>query len=279
MPLGTRRFDLYDFFSVFVPGAIFLIGLFPFFPDNTKVGSLTALLPLLVGGYVVGRGIHSVAAKFDERGGTHRTQFFKQLTADDPPDVSKSAVREFLEECDAVFGEAIYEDKKAKQPPWEREIAEETLYSAVRSYIHLDGRGRSRTFQAIYAFHRTMWIIVLSLGIIYTGYGVARIFGRVEGTVEYASFIRGIGLDPLLIITLSSFGLGVSFATFRRSKRPYRRLFAEYLILDFITIRSTLTEEQGPDGNQSGQGTRPPTGRQGARQDERQPGQSETETE
>lgn len=271
MPLGTRRFDLYDFFSVFIPGAMFLLGLTPFFPNGTEIGSLTALLPLLVGSYVVGRGLHSVAATFDQRWGeTHRTQFFEQLKVENPPDVSENAIPEFLGECDSVFGDSIYEDDNEDKEPWNRKLAEDTLYSAVRSYIHLDGRGRSRTFQAVYSFHRTMWILVLVLGSMYIGYGIGRILGQVGGTVQYTSFVRSIGLDPLLLVLLSSLGLAASFATFRRSKRPYRRLFAEYLILDFLTIRATLTGERQRRGDQPTSSTRPHTGRQvtGERQKE-----------
>ena len=58
---GTRKLDLYDFFSVFIPGAVVMVALAPLLPESVDPTPLEATVPLLLGGFVVGRGIHVVA--------------------------------------------------------------------------------------------------------------------------------------------------------------------------------------------------------------------------
>lgn len=61
---GIRRFDLYDFFSILLPGTALIFGLYPFLPMGFAVNSFAALVPFLVGGFIVGRAVHSVAVSF-----------------------------------------------------------------------------------------------------------------------------------------------------------------------------------------------------------------------
>jgi|GEM_PF-1558638 len=254
MPVGTRRFDLYDFFSVFIPGATILIGLFPFLPEETDVGSLVTLLPLLLGGYVVGRGLHSAAAKIDEIGDTHRTRFYAQFE-DEPSDITTDARDRFLVEWEEVYQ---FTDGKTEAPNKTRDD-QAMLYTASRSLVHIDGRGRSRTFQAIYAFHRSMWFAVMALGLLYLTYAVLRLTGRASGLVGYRSFIGALDVEPTVLVPVILLGFSLSFATFRRSKRVYRRHFAEYLIADFLTLRTAFDNRDGGSsaaGTQGKSGTR-----------------------
>lgn len=65
---------------------------------------------------------------------------------------------------------------KTKIPTDEGELG--ILYPLVRGYIHIDGRGRSRTFQAIHAFFRSGELGVIVLGSIYVAYAfLVVIFG------------------------------------------------------------------------------------------------------
>lgn len=234
MTIGTRPLDLYDFFSVFIPGAAFLVGLLPFLPENTDPSLLGTVIPLVIGGYVVGRGFHSLAAWFDGRlGETHRTRFYDQITMDEPEDFDTATKEQFFETCNRAFGSRINPDgdKITDESP-----ALRSLYCATRSRIHIDGRGRSRTFQAVYAFHRSMWVIVVVLGVLYLTYAGFRIERSTTGIVAYRSIVRGIEIDPLVLFLLVLVALSLSFATFRRSKKIYRQAFVEYLVADFLTI-------------------------------------------
>lgn len=242
---GLRRFDLYDFFSVFVPGTTFIIGLFPFLPKNADITAIGAIVPAIVAGYVVGRGFHSLAAWIDGLlGDTHRTRFFEQLTKTEPSDFTDRARRELLERCERQFGVVDASTDPETLDPNDTGI--QSMYTSVRSLIHIDGRGRSRTFQAVYAFHRSMWVIVVALGVLYVGYGLVRIHSSTSGIVAFQSIVRGVDLDPFVLLLIVMTGLSVSFATFRRSKRTYRKHFVEYLVTDFLAI--TDREESSTDG-------------------------------
>lgn len=235
MAVSTRRFDLYDFFSVFVPGATLIVGLLPFLPDDTDLGSLVTLIPLVLGGYVVGRGLHSAAAKIDdELGGTHRTRFFDQFEGE-PADVTPEARDRFLADVESAYR---FTGGRETEPPRAdgRDLA--TLYATARSAVHIDGRGRSRTFQAVYAFHRSMWVLAVVLGLLYLAYATLRVTERASEVVGYRSFVGALGVDPIVLFLLVLVAWSVSFATFRRSKPAFRRYFVQYLIADFLTIRS-----------------------------------------
>lgn len=254
MVAGTRPLDLYDFFSVFVPGAAFIVGLVPFLPDGSDVTALGAVVPIVVGGYVVGRGFHSLAAWLDGVvGEAHRTRFFSQVAATEPEDFADDVRNQFLTRCNRRFG--IPASPVVRNPAAANRNTLRSLYSTVRSHAHIDGRGRSRTFQAVYAFHRSMWVIVVVLGILYLGYAFVRIQRGTEGIVAYRSILRSIGLDPLVLFLLVAITLSLSFATFRRSKATYRKHFVEYLVADFLTIETESEEVSSDDGEQGRSGT------------------------
>ncbi|WP_139135990.1 hypothetical protein [Haladaptatus sp. W1] len=84
MAITTRQFDLYDFFSVLLPGVLFLSGLYFFLPQDEPAGLVTLLLPLLTGGYIAGRFLHVVAVKLESQFLTevsHREKLQEELLA------------------------------------------------------------------------------------------------------------------------------------------------------------------------------------------------------
>lgn len=61
-----RQFDLYDFFSVLLPGMAFIFGIFPFMPYGLlKLSSVWLVISLIVGGFVIGRAIHSLSVTLE----------------------------------------------------------------------------------------------------------------------------------------------------------------------------------------------------------------------
>lgn len=165
---GIRQFDLYDFFSVFLPGATFLIGLFPLVPNETSFGIGIAGV-IVVLGFVVGRAIHSTAIIFDRfwDNDDHRDVFIQQIC--DPNVLSTEVMDRFFNACCEMYdGLGLCDTRRMSVDTETDEI--EPLYTLVRSYVHMDSRGRSRTFQAVYAFHRSMWLVSLLLAFVYYAY-------------------------------------------------------------------------------------------------------------
>jgi hypothetical protein len=84
MSVGDRQFSLYEFFSILLPGIVFLIGLVPFLPRDTGSLNFLALLPLLAAGYVAGRFLHVVAVGVERKLPSvvsHRERFSQEISA------------------------------------------------------------------------------------------------------------------------------------------------------------------------------------------------------
>jgi len=240
---GIRRFDLYDFFSVFLPGATFLIGLFPFVPNGTSLGVGIAGVVVVLG-FVVGRAIHGTAIIFDGfwNNDDHRDVFLRQIS--DPTVLSAEVMDQFFDACCEVYnGLGLCETRRASVDAETDEI--EPLYTLVRSYVHMDSRGRSRTFQAVYAFHRSMWFTSLLLGFVYYGYALLRASPVTQEAVAYQTYISSVGLAPEIITAGATVVVLFSYRVFRDAKRRHQRHYVQYLISDFLTLYETETMADG----------------------------------
>lgn len=229
---GLRRFDLYDFFSVFLPGATLVIGLLPFLPSDTEFGVGAAGI-IVVLGFVIGRAIHGSAILFDQywENSGHRELFVDQLT--NPEVLSPSIVDRFFHICCEVYDDlGLCEDRSESVASDDVE----PLYTLVRSYIHMDSRGRSRTFQAVYAFYRSMWLVSLLLGCVYYVYSIARLLGVTVDTVDYYTYISSLDVPTAAIMGLSIAVALFAYRVFRDAKERHQRYYVQYLITDFITL-------------------------------------------
>lgn len=259
---STRQFDLYDFFSVLIPGAVLIIGLLPFFPSKAPVLSTGALIVLLIGGFVIGRVVHalglllerplnddSITLSFRGYGleihpgvtTNHREVFIQELC--NPSEISADLVTEFYErasdytDLDDLPGERTELD----QEEYESELR--ALYTITRSYIHMDARGRSRTFQAVLDFQRTTMITSLLLFFVYFCYGFLKLFGFVPGNlVDYQSYLFKLDVTWWLIVLFAVLLLVTPYITFERIRSDYRHYFVEYLFSDFINLRKIATD-------------------------------------
>lgn len=283
---GGKQIDLYDFFSVLLPGLALTIGLVPFLPNNTDLTSVGAILPILTVGFVAGRGIHSAAvivesphdepkSKEDAREQfrdrydgeneitkgimcvliylpnravstvvgvlshisnnwseniSHREMFFKELS--NSTEISNEMVSSYLHCCREAF-DGINLPESASDI--DREQAD-VLYDLTRSTIHIDSRGRSRTFQAVYAFYRSMWMVSLLLVPPYVAEGLLSITLVQGEIVSYQTIIGSAGIPGPIIIFSAFLLLVPAYYLFERAKSDYRRYYIKYLFADLIVI-------------------------------------------
>lgn len=242
---GVRQFDLYDFFSVLLPGSAFLFALYPLLPVWVSINSFAIVVPILMAGFVVGRALHA-GAVFVERGlnrQSHRGLFAEELER--PSMLSVETMDAFYKECEAAFPHIGLSGSRAVDAKNERTCT--TLYALVRGYVHFDGRGRSRTFQAIHAFFRSTELVMGLLTLVYSVYVLAafqkgQIGVPVQGVLPYPSKIAELQLTPgvielaVLLVVLSV------RTTFKYAKYEYKEYYIQYLLTDFLTLR-TLTED------------------------------------
>ncbi len=249
---GIRRFDLYDFFAVFIPGTTFLAGLLPFMPEAANVGSPGIIAPLIILGFAVGRAIHSGATQFDQFWGndSHRERFISEFNH--PNMLPEETVNRFFDACCDQFSDLGLCDTRDSSISNGDNI--EQLYTLVRSYIHMDSRGRSRTFQAIYAFYRSMWLVAASLCVIYYAYGFLRLLGLTKGAVDYYTYISALGIPVAYIIGGAISIAAFCYSIFRRAKQEHQRYFIQYLIADFLVLYETSDSPDSGDPSISGNG-------------------------
>lgn len=77
---GRNHFDLYNFFSVLLPGLALILGLLPFAPNDLQLDNLGIIIALGILGFVMGRILHSTAVALESRVGRgHRESFMQEL--------------------------------------------------------------------------------------------------------------------------------------------------------------------------------------------------------
>lgn len=248
-----KRFDLYDFFSVLLPGVGLLIGLYPLFPARIRVDTLGAVILFLVISFFVGRALHVVAANYDKENGrqTHREAFQMELLENDL--VDETLAKQFYRDCRNEFGEVHLED----WPDREGNSTEtfDGLYSLVRGYVHIDARGRSRTFQAIFAFYRSVQWEALMLTGVYLTYGVLSglptlvellpwepdwlLYTDVLPYTTKAGFFEAsTGLMVLGMFATSA----VAYRIFDGATDDYQDHYIQYLVTDFLILRHSTVD-------------------------------------
>lgn len=247
----SNKFNLYDFFSVLLPGSITLLMLIPFLPEEGLPDFLILLLILIIGGYTLGHVLHTVSIELIEYvgGTTHRDRFGTELTGAGslPEDVGVS----FMLACQRRFSLSRTESpihRPQNQIVEPRDCLE--YYELVRTYVDIDGRGRSRTYQALYAFSRSVLLGSLMAGSVYAVYIVLLVFDdspniaiSLETVFWYTPYIQTVDISaPYLAIIL--FGTGVLIGrVFLDTMRNYRDLFAAYMISDYLMILEHNREE------------------------------------
>jgi hypothetical protein len=238
---STRQFDLYDFFSVLIPGAAFLIGVAPFLPNQAVSFSVPSVIVLIILGFVFGRFIHASGLLLERFFGatSNRDYFISEL--ENPSSTSPSLVDEFYRCAQDAFPSVDIPDERSelKEKDFSDEL--EQLYVLVRSYIHMDARGRSRTFQAVLDFYRGIWVGSLFLVIIYVAYVVIVVLGwNSREIIGYQSYLGALDIHFAIIFFAAVFVLGGAYATFEQVRSDYRAYFVQYLFSDFVVLRDEI---------------------------------------
>lgn len=230
---GARQFDLYDFFSIFIPGAALLFGLVPFFPKSIGLPTTATIGIVIVGGFVLGRMVHAFRLLVESTltpPTSHREELLNEIQ--NPTDVSEDLVDDFYSVCQDEYEDLNLADDR-------NDLSEEeldALYSVVRSVIHIDSRGRSRTFQAVLDFYGSIWISSAALGVLYALYALVQLTEATVFGETYQTYLSTVQLPPELI-----FGLAISVAmgTYvlaKMARRKYRTIFVQYLMADFLVL-------------------------------------------
>lgn len=239
---GTRQLDLYDFFSILIPGAVFTLALTPFLPENVAPTSPALVVGILIFGFVFGRAAHALGIQVErlDVATSHREYFQDQLF--EPDEISPTMIDKFYSQARIEFA---LSELPENQDELERDSHEEelnTLYTMVRGMIHMDSRGRSRTFQAVLDFYRSMMIIALVIFVVCTGYAIVLAAGGTSELLPYNSHLASFDILPAV-----SFFIGViiavsAYTSFERIRSQYRSYYVQYLMADYLLIHKEKTE-------------------------------------
>ena len=236
----VRLFSLYNFFSVFLPGFVLLLGVAPVFPANFPIDTVATFVPLLALGFVAGQAVHSVAVHAEKTFGhdRHRTRFADELERRTNR-VDEALVCEFRR----CYDESHFE--LAPEFPEDSDEHEEltdssAIYPLVQSHVHTEEVGRSRTFQAVYAFCRSLWFEAFFLMVFYwTFILIAAITG-----VEYQSLFLSTTTDLPETLLISTALCGLCLSVFKYAADQYREHFVQYLLADFVVLTRELSASE-----------------------------------
>lgn len=226
----VQRINLYDLYTILIPGVAVVIFLSPFLPDDTSIGSLPLLIPLIVTGFVVGRIFQILSAILDREFGrpSHREIFSDEL--ENTPNTSDELIDALFSSLNTRFSSLNFPDNASRLSD---EQATE-VYMLISDSINFSGRGKSRTFQALSDFYRSMWFVSIVIGWIYYIYGIMYWNGMLVGMANYTSIIGSLGYPPPLISLVGTFiGFG-GFALFSEAHSFNKELYIRYLIVDFV---------------------------------------------
>lgn len=284
---SSPRISLYSFFSVLLPGVVFILGLSPFLPSNISIGSAGLLLPILAVGFALGQAVHTVAVSIENSSSkgeeidqmrkeaktfrevfklwfyrwfvaaplhqlfgeeyfadtSHRNRFVQELDPDCESEILDDDV------CDSFYRVSRDTFPELELPKSRDNLFDESskkcaktrtnlLYGNVRSVVHIDGRGRSRSFQAIYSFCRSMWIVSIILFLIYSLYSILSILGVPKGLVSYVSHIGKLEISSIIIAAVAFVIAVGSFKLFKAAKRNYQQYYIQYMVSDFLILQN-----------------------------------------
>lgn len=231
---NSTLFDLYDFFSMFIPGSTLIIGLLPLLPTEAKLEPYGLAVIILILGYVVGRGVHSAAESADNFFGNpnHRDLFISALgTRQNDPTVGN-----LLDE----FYRTVRRDLSIGDVPENRTDASSNvlgmMYVQARSVVHMDGRGRAKTFQATFAFYRSIHFVMISLATIYVFYSLVHYYDAVPRGIGVETYLGALNVSPSILAGISELLAGISLFTFHDAKSDHRQYYIQYLIQEYLLI-------------------------------------------
>lgn len=244
MPRPFELFSGYDFFSVLLPGLASATLAFLFLPAQVagQIGPLTALIPVLVLAFSLGQGLHSVAQLLEKLAGKsrivtpHRDLFAAQI--ENPDWVSAHVVDSFLlKVADSLLvpvNDPYLSGESMRETNWRQ------VYTFVQSYIYTYEIGRSRKFQSIYSFCRSMFVLSIAFPVITFAHDIFRNFGFIfDRPPQYTLYFTDFGDFFEATVFVGTVGAGI----FWYGAYSYKRNFIRYLISDFIAYSEPEAEQ------------------------------------
>jgi len=153
----------------------------------------------------------------------------------DPSFLTEDTVEQFRTDCAKEFDAIADPSELENDSPYRQTI--EDAYVLVRSYVHMDARGRSRTFQAIYSFFRSTWIASLVLATLYYGYAVLKSLKLFTPYQIYTSVVGEVQIPVMGIALGSAATVGIAHRVFGEGRKGYQKFFVQYLIADFLVLQ------------------------------------------
>lgn len=230
-----RLFSVYDFFSVFIPGLATLLGFYLLLPKPITIGIIAAVIPILVLSFVFGQALHALSAFCESLLSdctgcimSHRDHFGHKLT--NSKEGEKRVTNKFKKECGFLFSDIDMMNNK-------RELTEnewKKLYPLIQSHIYQTQSGRSQTFQSIYAFSRSMLVLLIGLPMLYSvHYFFRTAVPVIDRPPKYLLYFPSFPDFAEAIIPLCVLGA----LLFAYSSYSYKRYFVQYLVTDYIVER------------------------------------------
>lgn len=259
-PASGRSLNLYNFFAIFLPGFLFIILLIPFSPQSIDIRTPLAAIPLIAVGFVIGQALHTISIIVQSlpAGNTtttsHRELFVQAVDdqSEHSPKIPNPLISRFKTSVNDQHSGEDTGPLNTDNATSNDEI--KSVYHLARSKIHADGRGRSRVFQSIYAFSRSVQVMILVVGVIYIVYAIldfvdiSQAFASqssLEFSVQiYTPLIASALEQPLVVIPLAILGMALGYGIFNKTTAQYKRNYVEYTLADYVVI---LNENPPPD--------------------------------
>lgn len=213
--MSAQNFSVYDFVVDVVPGVtavILLLSVAPtemigqLSPENLTVGS--GFLVVIIG-YFIGHVVQALASPIDVR------MYFRYH--DDFP------FEEVLKTVDDQDGVINGFDRRAKLffQTTDENVGDSELFELVQSYLWNHDIGRSKRFQTLYTFLRSMWVLLALGSVVHFLVLVGKVL------VEYPLYWS---VGESLLITAGLFAL--SYVSYKRRIKYHRRM-ARAMVFDF----------------------------------------------
>lgn len=210
-----RALELYDVLTNLVPGAVLVLAISAIFRVEEYVQFSTSTFAagtFLVSALVFGHVIQVVASELD---GTP-TLFGEIIRVGQGEEVDN------VEISITSVEEAVWPLMKRKFALPDNYSDYGSLFRLLLSYIETTPATRALRFQALHAFHRSMWAV-----------GFIILILALTAILLKCMAIVGVRSWPILGLTIT--GSFVGIVVFKRRKEKINRRFIQYAIADFYT--------------------------------------------
>lgn len=213
--MSAQNLSVYDFVVDVIPGVVAIGLLFSVAPAET-LGQLSheqltvgSGFIVVITGYFIGHVIQALASPIDLRVYSRYHEMFPFEGALETADEQDRVINDF--------------DERTKQflQPSDEEVSNSELFELLQSYLWNNEIGRSKRFQTLYTFLRSMWVLLAFGGAIHLLFLSANIL------ISYPLY-WSVGQSIFIIAGL----VILSYVSYKRRIKYHRRM-ARAMIFDF----------------------------------------------